>query len=57
MSTMSELKELRSTIKERLKYFSENFKSVLEADQKKQAYIAKLKAFYKETEATDSDRW
>lgn len=54
---MSTAKDLKQSIKERLRDLATTYKPLLKADQKREAYIAKLKAFYKETGAGDTDRW
>ena len=48
---------LRASIKERLKELAATHKAALKSDGKKEAYLAKLKAFYKETEHSDTVRW
>ena len=48
---------LRASIKERLKELAATHKAALKSDGKKEAYLAKLKAFYKETEPSDTVRW
>lgn len=54
---MADLSSLQRDIKERLKKLESQFKSVFEADVKKQGYLDKLKSFYKETGKGNSERW
>lgn len=48
--------EQKAQIKERLKSLASAHKAAIGADQKKQTYLAKLKAFFNETKVGDSDR-